>query len=232
LLYNRTLIGTSVVVSTPIYVPIDLSINVSVNSAYSAVKVQADVLTALNNMLSFNVVDFAQTITQSDVYTIVSAVPGVNYIGLQQMVRRTNVGVSDIFLSANEIPVPGTLNVTTIGGIVVGDPTIAGAGASVLPTPSSAPVVNLLRCDTNTMHFALSWTPGSNTAQWFVEVDYYAVDGTPLGSTIVGPTSTPSLAFDLPNSNAYAFLLRTQAFNGSVGPIYSPTTSQSNVCKI
>lgn len=229
----RRFVGVDVVAASPTYVDIDVTVTVVVNVAYTQTQVQSDVTAAVNDFLSFDNTEFGKLVTVGDVYAVIAAVPGVDSASLTQLSRRGEGGVSDIFISANEIPQSGTLlSVNVVGGIVAGDPTGVTVDAGVSPGASTAPTLDLLRCDPESIHLELSWTPGANNTRWFVEIRYLDSVGGTVGSTVAGPTTTFSgFEFDIPDNNdAITLSMRVQSYNGNVGPAYSPYLSTPNVC--
>lgn len=227
----RKFVGVDIVAASPNYVNIDITASVAVNPAYTQTQVQSDVLDAIAMLLSFDTVDFGEMVTVGSVYSAIIRVPGVDSASLSQLCRRGEGGVTDIFMAANEIPQTGAVVLSAVGGITT-DGSMDSVSMGVQPTATSAPTLNMLRCDPTSMHLSLTWTPGMNNTRWYVEVQYLDSMGAPAGSTVLGPTTISSgFEFDIPDNDSAATLsIRVQAYNGGVGPAYSPYLATANVC--
>ncbi len=118
---TRKLVGTDVTVLAPTYVPVNLDIDIFVADEFRRSSVVLAVETVLSNLLLLTNTDFAQRVATSDVYRLVSSVPGVLYATLNQLVRNDDADQNqtiDIVTLAGEIPSKGTVTVTGNGGIV------------------------------------------------------------------------------------------------------------------
>jgi uncharacterized phage protein gp47/JayE len=108
----------SVTVLGPTYVPIDIDVTVNLLPSYTQSGVTTSTVTALQNLLSFDDVVFADLLTPTDVHLALGQVPGVAYVTLNTIARHSGTGTAPVSLAANEIPVVGTLTTTMAGGIV------------------------------------------------------------------------------------------------------------------
>lgn len=113
----------TVTIGDPSYVPIYVTVSVTVLDNYNQTSVANSVISALNTLLSFDNVTFADRIAIGDIYATVLSVPGVQFLTVS-VLSRTTTGLADVQLAANEIPVAVASGVTTIavtasGGIVL-----------------------------------------------------------------------------------------------------------------
>lgn len=230
-LLPRKMAGVTVVAATPTYVPIDVTLHVIVDSRFNQARVKLDVQTALQELLDFENVGFGERVPLSSVYAAAIDVQGVINVVISKMSRGGAAGASDIPLADNELPLQGAFTLTAEGGVVnTGDP----AGVGTTPTASSAPAIQLLRCDPASTHVELNWTAGASTTFWEVEVAYLNAASEVVTSTIAGPFAFPEASFDLPfigTGRATQVQFRTRAFNGNTGPVFSPSTVTPYLCE-
>jgi uncharacterized phage protein gp47/JayE len=120
----KALAGTTVSVSGPTYIPVNLGstaspVIVQVLPKFKQSDVLSAVQAALKQFLSFSNMDFAQRITVGDIYACVMAVPGVQYVAVPILARSdaSQTGTADVVCRDWEIPTVGTLNLSANGGI-------------------------------------------------------------------------------------------------------------------
>lgn len=77
---DKTLVGTTVYAERPEWNDIYLNVNVSVNPSYNREQVRKNAVAQIQNLFSFDSVDFGQTLAIGDLYRTVLQVPGVDYI--------------------------------------------------------------------------------------------------------------------------------------------------------
>lgn len=228
---TRKMAGVSVVAATPTYVTVDIDVSVIIDNRYDQESVRLSSMQAVQNLLSFANVDFGYRVSMSEVYTAALAHPGVLNVVVSRLVRRATpalLGASDIPLRDNEIPVLGTVTVTATGGVVNSSVYTVAAGGTGSPSAPTAPTITLLRGDPNSVHVELAWLMGANTTSSSIQVDYLNDLGTTVLSTVVGPYSGQSAVFDLPlvgATTAATIRFTVHAFNNSIGPVVSPSTS-------
>lgn len=118
-LADKKMIGTSVTVSDPTYVAVNVTVNpLNVLDQYSRTNVEIAVSNAIKELFEVENVDFGFRVTLSQVYQAIQGVPGVDYAVVTEL-NRTGTGLVDgIPLASNEIPVVGTVTVTSTGGLV------------------------------------------------------------------------------------------------------------------
>lgn len=118
-LADKKMIGTSVTVADPAYVPVNVTVNpLNVLDQYSRTNVEIAVANAVKELFEIENVDFGFRVTLSQVYRAIQGVPGVDYAVVTEL-NRTGTGLVDgIPLASNEIPVVGTVTVTSTGGLV------------------------------------------------------------------------------------------------------------------
>lgn len=229
---TRKMVGATVVAATPQYVPIDVELSIIVDDRYSQTLVQQRVQTALEALLAFETVDFGGRFSLADIYTAAQAVEGVRNVIISKLVRAGGSGAADIVLRDNELPSVGTLLLHATGGVVNSGASTASGGAGTA-SASTAPVIDIQRCDPNSMHLEMHWTAGANTTQWDIVVSYLNSANVVLLSTIAGPYTTPSAVIDLPltgDGRVVNVTFRTRAYNGNVGPVLSPATTTAYSC--
>jgi hypothetical protein len=104
--------GTIVEILDATYVPIDIAVEVTYDRRYQLTAVQQAVETAIQTLLAFANVDFAQTLYLSDVYGAVETLPGVTAVSVTEF-RRDDSPVAqftgaEIAAAAAQLPVPVT----------------------------------------------------------------------------------------------------------------------------
>jgi hypothetical protein len=105
----------------PTFVGVNIQITVTALPQYKQSTVQVGVTKAINELLAFDNVSFADRIGLHDIMSIVAGVTGVNYSQLSLLARADSVnqtGVTDLQFAFNEIPQAGTVTVAVTGGIV------------------------------------------------------------------------------------------------------------------
>lgn len=118
-LQDRSLIGTSVTIGTPVYVDVNITATVHISDAFSQQAVMLDAESALTQALAFTALDFAQTIPVSQIYSTLQAVEGVVYVTLTLVARgdAAQSGVTDAAMAVDEIGQLGALTLNMVGGI-------------------------------------------------------------------------------------------------------------------
>lgn len=115
---SRAMIGTTVTVTDPTYVPISVTLSVTVNPRYRQDAVSNAVKAAITNLLAFSVQSFANYLMKAEVFREVVDLAGVDYVDIT-VFSRTGAGTADVQLAANEIASVGTLVVNATGGVVI-----------------------------------------------------------------------------------------------------------------
>lgn len=233
---TRKLANVTVVAAGPIYVSIDVELQIDVDPRYSQVDVKQAVRNALQNLLSFDNVDFGGRVSLSSVYTVASNVPGVRSVLVSNLSRDGIPQASDVVLRENELPLQGQFTLIASGGVInSGSGDIIGDGSTTVePGAATAPVISLMRCDPNSTHVELYWTAGTNTDYWDVVVLYVNSSAEVVSSTTVGPFDRPQAVLDLPligHGRATEIRFLTQAYNANAGPVNSPVTVTTYTCE-
>lgn len=112
----RAVVGKTVVVASATYVPINITVSIVVLSNKVQQWVKNDVSDALQALLAFDSVGFAERITLGEVFRATD-VDGVDYYTVD-VVSTSGSGVTDVLLAYNQIPTVGTITVNATGGIV------------------------------------------------------------------------------------------------------------------
>lgn len=233
---TRKLANVTVVAAGPQYVSIDVELQIDVDPRYSQVNVKQAVRNALQDLLSFDNVDFGGRVSLSNIYTAASNVPGVTSVLVSELSRDGVPAAADVLLRENELPIQGRFTLIATGGVVnsgAGD-LIGDGSTTVDPTASDAPSISLLRCDPNSTHIELFWNGGANTDYWDVVVVYVNSSDEMVSSTTVGPFNRPQATLDLPligHGRATELRLVTQAYNANAGPVNSPVTTTTYTCE-
>jgi uncharacterized phage protein gp47/JayE len=110
---------TTVTLADPTYVKIDISFDLVVAPQYNQKSTEAAVKAAVLGTLAYDDVEFGQRVTIGETFAAINSVIGVGYATITKLARSGGTGAADVQLASNEIPVPGTLTVTTTGGIVL-----------------------------------------------------------------------------------------------------------------
>lgn len=243
---GKTIPGVSVTISTPVYQPIDIDVIVQATPPYSRSTVKANVINALTDLLAFDNVSFGERVTISSVYDTVQAAPGVDYatIGVLDVAGGTNV--ADVVLPINTIPVVGTITVSVLGGIDNSVPvgTLGSVAGPLAPSIPGAPMLELMRCDSNSTHFEFRWTEATNADHYNVVLTYLSAGNAYPDNVVIQTTYGPFVdgyaVIDaalvgnaaLPVSGrAVVVQAQVQAFNGTAGPITGDASTLTYQCE-
>lgn len=98
---------------------VGLPVNIGVLPTYSRATVKTNVIAAIRDSLSLLHVDFGTRVSLSSIYQTIASVPGVDYASVAMMARSDSAqtGTADIFFRPWEIAIPGSIEITTIGGV-------------------------------------------------------------------------------------------------------------------
>jgi Baseplate J-like protein len=122
---DRTMIGTTVTIIDPIYVPIYITFAIEVNPRARRKTVVNNVKKVVERMLAFDSVEFGQRVTRGPFFHEVVDVSGVDYVEITAL-NRDGAGEDDpIQLAYNEIPKAftnadppvSTITINATGGI-------------------------------------------------------------------------------------------------------------------
>lgn len=116
-LVDKTPPGVSVTILPPTYLPINISMTIYLQAPYRQDAIQAQVNSALVQLLDYSSVNFGQQITLKDVIMTAALVQGVSN-AVVDVLSTSGSGVSDITCADNEIPVLGTINISLVGGVI------------------------------------------------------------------------------------------------------------------
>lgn len=236
-LQPRKLANVTVVAANPQYVSIDVALEITVDNRYAQLPVRQAVNNALTEFLAFANVNFGGRIALSDIYTLVSRIPGVSFVVVSKLARNRLTGATDVVLRDNELPIGGSFSLVASGGVVNSSGTegdVIGVGTGTAPTAGGSPVLTLVRCDPNSTHVELQWTPGTDTTFWDVVVSYHDASGAEVERTVIGPFDREAAVLDLQligAGRAASMVFSTNAFNGAIGPVGSPTTEVPYTCE-
>ena len=127
---DKKMVGMSIVVLPPQYnvnsilstgyVPCNVTATVTVLPQYHQQDVQSSVISAIQNLFLFSVVDFGYRVSLSSAYHACMNVEGVDYVIINLMVRNDGnqtAAPADILCAPYEIPMAGTIMVNAQGGI-------------------------------------------------------------------------------------------------------------------
>lgn len=116
----KKVLGTTLTVASSLVVnKLNITLDVKVSDNYVAAWVKSDVTDTIDNLFTFNSVDFGKEIRVADVYKAVMAVEGVDYctISTFQMYDPSNNPISTGSLSPVELLKKGTVVITSTGGM-------------------------------------------------------------------------------------------------------------------
>ena len=114
---HRAMIGTTVTLVNPVYVPIHITFSIEVNPRARRTTVTNAVLKVVTDLLAFDAVEFAMKVTKAPFFHKVVDVSGVDYVTITAFNRDGAGDDGEIPLAYNEIPVAGTITVNATGGI-------------------------------------------------------------------------------------------------------------------
>jgi hypothetical protein len=117
---GKTIPGVVVTPTAPTYTRIDVTVSAVAEAQYARTSVNYAVNAAITDWLAFDNVDFAQRVNLADLFHTLMSVSGVSYVNITVMARSGGSTAADIVMGANEIPVLGTVNLTTTGGTGAG----------------------------------------------------------------------------------------------------------------
>lgn len=122
---NLAMIGTQIAVTGPTFVPVNFGteenpLRIFVAPGWRDTHVKASVQTALVNLFKASEVTFGTRVTLSKVYTSLASIPGVININIPVMARSDapQAGADDAVMEAYEMPVIGTMELATTGGVI------------------------------------------------------------------------------------------------------------------
>lgn len=117
-LQNAAPAPATVSILGPTYVPINITVTVHVANNYRDDRVSAAATAALTDMLSFDNVIFADTVSTADIQLALAQVAGASWTDISVLDQFGGSGYNaSITLASNQMPVLGTLTVNTAGGI-------------------------------------------------------------------------------------------------------------------
>lgn len=116
---NKIAPGITVTVAEPTMVPVILEVTVNVDNTYMQNSVVSAVTSTLSTLLSYEDVNFGQTISKQQVYTQVALVQGVKNSNITLLHRQGSTpDVVDVVCLADEIPYAYSIVINPVGGIV------------------------------------------------------------------------------------------------------------------
>jgi len=113
-LQDKTPPNTTVTVFPPSFVGLNINVTVHCLPQYRQSVVYSNALKAINQILSFDYVDFGQLISLHYINSALAQAPGVDYANVTLIARAdaTQAGTLDAVFAVNELPQAGTINVT------------------------------------------------------------------------------------------------------------------------
>lgn len=120
----RSMAGVTVVCQSGTLVPVNfgsaaLPVTVGVMPQYRRTDTQLAVTQALQTLLDPDRTGFQQRVTVADAYAAVHDIPGVLYVHIPIMARadQAQTGTDDVLCREWEVPIPGVINITAVGGV-------------------------------------------------------------------------------------------------------------------
>lgn len=121
---ERAMAGTTVVVQAGTLVPVNFGtvgapVTVGVMPQYRRNDVQLSVTQALQELFAPDRTSFQQRVTVADAYAALHGIPGLLYVNIPVMARadQNQTGTNDVLCREWEVPVAGTINTTSVGGV-------------------------------------------------------------------------------------------------------------------
>lgn len=121
---QRAMTGTTVLTQAGSLVPINFGstaepLTLGVRPQYRRTDTELAVTQAIQKMLDPAITLFAQRVTVADAYAAVHDIPGVLYVHIPMMARgdQAQTGTADVLCREWEVPVPGTITITSVGGV-------------------------------------------------------------------------------------------------------------------
>lgn len=101
-LADKTLIGTSLTVLPPVYVPVTISIQYSKQPQYTTTQVESEIRTLLNAYYSYQYVSFGQIIYPEELEFLLRYTPGVTNVRVTELYRTGDAAGRDVLVASNE----------------------------------------------------------------------------------------------------------------------------------
>ena len=118
----RKMIGASVQLADPTYVPVVVTLHVQVLDGFRQAAIEQLVRDAIRDLFAFDNTSFGQNVSLSLLYHTLQGTTGVDYAVVSEMYdSREAVNVGNVDLGYGEIPTLGTLTMTIDGGMPDGD---------------------------------------------------------------------------------------------------------------
>lgn len=117
---DKTAPNVSITLFPPDFKPVNITVAVTALSQYKQSTVQRNAERALEEILAFDNVNFADRISLHYVIEALASAAGVAYSNVSLLARAdaAQTGTADAVFAVNEIPSAGTITVTVTGGIV------------------------------------------------------------------------------------------------------------------
>lgn len=119
-LISRAVTGSDVDVLNVSYIPINITAEIHVADGFLADSVRSVVNDAISQFLEYGRQEIGGLISQAHVYRAVLDIDGVDYVIITQLDAsdsRNVGGATTVDIYKDEVPVPGTFTLTTVGGL-------------------------------------------------------------------------------------------------------------------
>jgi hypothetical protein len=113
---TRIMAGATLVVSNPVFTPVNVTLDIEVNPRYLRSAVKSAVELALVDLLSFTQTSFGQRLALADAFRAVVNVDGVDFVDID-VLSTGPTGTDTITMEVHAIPTAGTITVNATGGI-------------------------------------------------------------------------------------------------------------------
>ena len=160
--------NTTVTLAPPAYVPVDITFTITVLPQYRQSSVQSAVLTAINNILDFDSVLFADRISLQYVMKTIGSIPGVDYTNIRVLRRSDDQQIFNLSNKALTSNV-ATLTTKTTHNLTVGQTvTVTGVdgtfnGTYVVASVPSSTTFTYAKVATNVSSTAIPATYSIST---------------------------------------------------------------------
>lgn len=101
-LANKTLIGTTLTVLPPVYVPVTVTVQYSKLPQYTPTQVESEIRTLINAYYSYQYVSFGQVIYPEELEFLLRYTPGITNVRVTELYRTGDAAGRKVLVAANE----------------------------------------------------------------------------------------------------------------------------------
>lgn len=101
-LQDKTLIGTTLTVLPPVYVPVSITVQYSKQAQYTPTQVESEIRALINAYYSYQYVSFGQVIYPEELEFLLRYTPGITNVRVTEMYRTGDAAARNVLLASNE----------------------------------------------------------------------------------------------------------------------------------